>query len=252
MDTHLWREILRDLVLPPGGQIVLLVAGWWCLRRSWRIGSLLLGAGVLSLWLLATPAVANRLERAVERYPALDLRVATDAQAVVILAAAMRRDAPEYGADVPDLETLQRLAYGALVARRTALPVLVSGGMDYPRTSLAAVMRDSLARDFATPVRWLEERSLDTHENATYSAALLRQAGVQRIILVSNASHLRRAVAEFESAGMAVVPAPVGGAIRQDAGVRNWLATDSALARSKWALYEALGESVRRLRTILR
>jgi uncharacterized SAM-binding protein YcdF (DUF218 family) len=248
MDSHLLRAVLRALVLPPGAQLLLIIAGWWCLQRWRRVGSLLLGAGVVSLWLLATPAVAGWLERAVERYPALDLRIATGAQAVVILSAGSRPNAPEYGTDAPDMETLERLAYGALVARRTALPVLVSGGVVGTSVSLATIMRRTLARDFATPVRWLEERSLDTHENAVYSAAVLRADGVQKIILVSSANHLRRAVAEFEAAGLSVVPAPVGGVTEPRSDIRRWLVTLPALGRSTSALYEGLGELVRRVR----
>jgi uncharacterized SAM-binding protein YcdF (DUF218 family) len=252
MNTYILRDVLRELVLPPGGPLLLMVAGCWCLWRGRQVGRVLVGAGVLSLWLLATPAVADGLEWAVERYPALDLGVATGAEAVVILSAGARRGAPEYGSDAPDWETLQRLAYGALVARRTALPVLVSGGLmrDMHR-SLAAVMRESLERDFVLPVRWLEQRSRDTHENALYSAELLRAAGVRKIILVSSANHLWRAVAEFEATGLAVVPAPVGGLGEDHTDFRRWIASSTALARSKWALYEALGELVRRIRVAL-
>jgi uncharacterized SAM-binding protein YcdF (DUF218 family) len=250
MDKFLWREILRNLVLPPGGQLLLIIAGWWCLRRWRRVGAALLGTGVVTLWLLATPAIADLLEHAVERYPALDLSQPTGAQAVVILSADVRSVAPEYGSDAPGMETLQRLAYGALVARRTQLPVLVSGGVVRTQQSLAATMRDSLARDFATPVRWLEDRSLDTHENALYSAAMLHSAGVQRIVLVTSANHEWRSVAEFEAAGMKVVPAPVGLSSESKGSMRLWLVGASSLARSRQALYEALGEAVRRMRGV--
>jgi uncharacterized SAM-binding protein YcdF (DUF218 family) len=253
MDVHLLRELLRDLVLPPGGQLLLIVAGWWCLARRRRVGQALLGLGIASLWLLATPAVADRIEYAIERYRALDLAQPTGAQAVVILAAGSRHAAPEYGADAPDMETLQRLAYGALVARRTDLPILVSGGRQADRISLAAIMRDALERDFATHVRWLEDRSRDTHENAVYSASLLRADGVQRVILVTTANHMARAVAEFQATGMSVVPAPQGGLPKPQAPrARDLTVTAAALARSKWALYEALGEWVRRLRSARR
>jgi uncharacterized SAM-binding protein YcdF (DUF218 family) len=245
---HLLREWLRDLVLPPGGPLLLMLAGACCVRRWRSLAAVLLGAGMGSLWLLSTPIVADGLVRAVERYPALDLSIPTQAQAVVILAAGSRRAAPEYGSDAPDADTLVRLVYGAYVARRTGLPVLVSGGVVDTRQSLATIMRTFLERDLATSVRWIEERSHDTHENAMYSAPILRAAGVHRIILVSSAAHLCRAVAEFQMTGLAVVPAPVGLLTPMETGIRRWIVTSTALNRSKWALYEMLGEMVRRVR----
>src|SRR5256885_5533642 len=56
---------------------------------------------------------------------------------------------------------LERIAYGAFLAHRTALPVLVSG-----TAPEALAMRVSLARDFGIQVRWVEERSRDTFQNA--------------------------------------------------------------------------------------
>ncbi len=79
-----------------------------------------------------------------------------------------------------------------------------------------------------------------------YSATILRAAGVQKIILVSSANHLWRAAAEFEATGLTVVPAPTGGVGEGVADIRRWMVSSSALARSEWALYEALGVNRRR------
>ena len=38
-------------------------------------------------------------------------------------------------------------------------------------------MRDSLTQDFQVPVRWVEDRSRDTWQNARDSAAILRANG---------------------------------------------------------------------------
>ena len=71
-------------------------------------------------------------------------------------------------------------------------------------------MSASLARDFHIEPRWVEDRSRDTFQNAQFSARMLKAAGVSRIILVTDAAHEWRAVHEFTSAGLAVVPAPDG------------------------------------------
>ena len=46
------------------------------------------------------------------------------------------------------------------------------------QSSLAALMSRALQEDFGVPVRWREERSRNTFENALFSAAMLRQAGI--------------------------------------------------------------------------
>jgi uncharacterized SAM-binding protein YcdF (DUF218 family) len=69
-------------------------------------------------------------------------------------------------------------------------------------------MRIALEEDFGVPVRWTESASRDTRENAVNSARILRDAGVRKVLLVSHAIHLPRAQAEFEAAGMEVIPAP--------------------------------------------
>jgi uncharacterized SAM-binding protein YcdF (DUF218 family) len=71
-------------------------------------------------------------------------------------------------------------------------------------------MRDALERDFGLRARWTESASRDTAENARHSARILHEAGVGRAVLVTHAAHMPRAKAEFEAAGLAVIPAPTG------------------------------------------
>jgi uncharacterized SAM-binding protein YcdF (DUF218 family) len=55
---------------------------------------------------------------------------------------------------------------------------------------------------------WIESRSRTTHENALYSSEILRQHGVPRVALVTDASSMPRATACFRKLGIDVVPAP--------------------------------------------
>ena len=124
----LLRELLRRLVLPPGGPMLLMLAGFLIVRRRRRVGGGLLAIGFLSLWLLATPWVAERLLLALQTEPVLDLTQPSGAQAVVILGGGVRLLAAEYGGDAPSDDSLRRIAFGAYVAKRTGTPILVSGG----------------------------------------------------------------------------------------------------------------------------
>jgi len=83
----------------------------------------------------------------------------------------------------------------------------VTGGNPDGRGSPeAGVMRDSLERDFGVPVRWVEDRSRNTVENALNSAPLLRAAGIGTIYLVTHDYHMHRARQLFEAQGFKVFP----------------------------------------------
>lgn len=241
------KAVLRSLVLPPAGPLLLAILGAWSMGRGRRWGAPLLWLGVASLWSLSVPVVADALSHLAERCPPLDLSQPTGAQAVVIIGGGSNRPfAPEYGAGAAGFLLLERLSYGAYVAKRTNLPVLVSGAPDE-----TPVMQTSLARDFGLRIRWLEHHSRDTFENARFSAPILRGAGIRRIILVTSSTHEWRAMQEFRDAGFEVVPAPAGSwAPRQNDALR-WVPAPAALERSNLALYELLGERARRVQAAL-
>jgi uncharacterized SAM-binding protein YcdF (DUF218 family) len=241
------KAVLRSFLLPPASPLILALIGALLLRRHrrWAIALMILSA--VSLWLFSTAFIADALSRLAERYPALDLSRPTDAQAIVIIGGGgFRTFAPEYGGPAAEYVLLDRLTYGAFVARRTGLPVLVSGA---PEETFA--MQTSLARDFGVAVRWTEGESRDTYENARFSARILQGAGVKRIILVTMSTHMFRAAQEFRSAGFQVTPAPSGVWTLRESGVLRFIPSPGALMRSNAAVYELLGEPARRLQEAL-
>jgi uncharacterized SAM-binding protein YcdF (DUF218 family) len=237
------KTVLRTLILPPSGPLLLALAGLLLLRWRPRAARLLLLLGFGSLWLLSVPAISDALTRLSERYPALDMSRAAQAQAVVILGGGGQRAyAPEYGGPAPDPGLLERLAYGAYIAHRTDLPILVSGyGVE------AAAMRAALTRNFGLEARWMDEHAYDTFENARNSARLLRADDVHTIVLVTGASHEWRASHEFMAAGLEVIPAPTGLLAPREVGLMRYLPNSQALERSYVATYELFGEPVRQL-----
>jgi uncharacterized SAM-binding protein YcdF (DUF218 family) len=239
------KMVLRTLILPPAGTLLVAALGLWLSRGRTpgvrRGGWLLLGAALATLWLLAMPVVGSALERLAQRCPPLDLSRPPNARAIVILGGGSARAfAPEYGGPMVSSELLERVSYGAFVARRTRLPVLVSGTA---QETLA--MRVSLARDFGIDTRWVDARSRDTFQDAAYSSRLLRADGVTRIILVTSADHEWRAMQEFISAGLEVVPAPTDLRTARRTGLVAYLPNAAALWSSSEALYELLGNVAR-------
>jgi uncharacterized SAM-binding protein YcdF (DUF218 family) len=248
VDFLIARKVLAALVLPPTGPLLLALAGLALLGRRPRLGRASAWAGVGSLLLLSLPVVSHALLRSLEP-PALDLRKTEDAQAIVILGGGVRRNAAEFGGDTLARLTLERVRYGALVARATRLPVLVSGGSVDGGTAEAVLMKRALEQEFNVEVRWSEERSRDTRSNAVDSASILLPAGIRRVVLVAHGFDMPRASAEFASAGFQVTPAPTviaGERLTFELPV-ELLPSMSALQGSYYALYELLAEAVRRL-----
>lgn len=239
------RRLVEALILPPCSALILLLAGTALRRRLPRGGLALQVAGVVWLWLASTPWVAGTLLGTLQGAPPLPpTGPLPPADAIVVLSAEADRHGEEYGGPVVGAMTLQRLRYAAALQHRTGLPVLVSGGRpgaDAP--SMAELMARTLRDEFSVPVRWLEERSADTWENAEYSAAMLAADGVERILLVTTAWHLPRAVPCFEAQGLQVVPAPTGfrGPPYQNAlsFVPHW----QALRDTGFALHEWIGRA---------
>src|SRR4030095_2499347 len=179
--------------------------------------------------------------------PMLDLDRARSAQAIVILGGGTRRDAPEYGGDTLGELTLERVRYGARVARLTGLPVLVTGGSVLGGETEAKLMRQSLEAEFSVGVRWAEDRSRNTHENALRSAAILHADGLNRVVLVAHDFDMRRASAEFAAAGIEHIAAPTGLGTHETQGCLDYVPSLAGLQGSYYALYEILANFARNL-----
>lgn len=237
------RAVGKALLLPPGGPLLVAAVGL-LLRRSPRLGRALAGIGLGTLYLLATPLVSAFLvQQASAGARPLDMEAARQAQAIVIPGGGVRRNAPELGGDALANLSLERVRYGAALARQTGLPVLVTGGSVRGDTRPEShLMREALEKEFSVPVRWVEDRSRNTRENAAFSGELLRRAGVARIVLVVHPYDVPRAREEFERAALQVTPAPTFVPRVEVTGVSDFLPNASALLGAHYAVYELIAQ----------
>lgn len=244
----LLRYILKQMILPPGIFLLLLMLAWW-LRRSWPKSSRgLFVLGLVGLWLMSLPAVvqfgAQRLESEPPLAPAEWAGLAQRADAIVVLGAGRERgDAAWGGGDQPSLLAVERVRYAARLAKASGLPVLISGGLDYDRPpSEAAIMAESLQNDFGVTARWQEGESRTTWENATMTAAMLQPLGIKRVVLVTHGWHMSRSLWSFQQVGFDVVPAPMGflGA-SANGPTKGWLPEPKAVWQNGWLLNETVG-----------
>ncbi|HLT28074.1 MAG TPA: YdcF family protein [Zeimonas sp.] len=251
------------LLLPPAAPLLLIAVGLaWSVRRA-RAGRVLATIGLVLAVLTSSQVVGQWLIGFVERNAgaALDadaLRASLarpDApSAIVILGGGSRFDPRERpDPERPNPRTTERVLHGAWVARVTGLPVLVSGGaLRRERTPEARLMRRMLERRLAVPVRWIEDRSRDTEGNARESARLLLPAGHRRVLLVTHAYHMPRALAAFRRAGFDPVGVPHGFlGTPNPATVHGWLPSAQGANVNWLAAHEAVGGLWYRLRSAL-
>jgi uncharacterized SAM-binding protein YcdF (DUF218 family) len=237
----LLKKILAALILPPTGPLLLAAIGLWLSRHRPRFGHFLIALGLGTLVLLSTPWIANELLRSLQNTLPPAPEQLAGSQAIVVLGGGTYRNAPEYGGDTVNEVELERLRYGAHLARQTGLPVGVSGGAPMGGTPEAETMRAVLETDFRVAVRWVETSSVDTRENAANIAPLLKQSGVTQIVLVTHAWHMRRAQHAFEKQGLKVVPGATRFAPPYRGDLLQWLPSGGALRNSQIALHEWLG-----------
>jgi uncharacterized SAM-binding protein YcdF (DUF218 family) len=244
------KPVLAALVLPPTGPLLLALFGVVLATRRRAAGLALAGAGVGLAWLLSTHGFALLLARTlVPAIAPVQPQQLRDVQAIVVLGGGVLPRAPEYGVPQLGAHSMQRLRYGAWLARRSGKPLAFSGGLGWGNGALqrepeASVARRVLQEDYGLPLRWTEDRSRDTAENAERSAQLLQPAGVRRIALVTDAVHMPRAVAEFRRAGFAVLPAPTGLPASQTNTVLEWLPSPDGTVLCWQVIREALARAV--------
>ena len=241
------RYFFKQLILPPGGLLLLLLLGWWLRRRAPRLAACCFVLGFGGLWLMSLPVTVEWAGRALESEPALEREqwsgLSREAQAIVVLGAGREQADPGWGSDQPSHIALERLRYASRLAKASELPILASGGLHYGKPpSEALLAAEAMQRDFNTTVRWLEERSRTTWENAVYSAEMLKAAGIRRIVLVTSAAHMPRSRWCFEQQGLEVIAAPVGFlGVPHGRPFGGWLPETKAIWQNGALLNEAAG-----------
>lgn len=241
-----FMQILHSVVVPPLSLVLIVLFGYAVKRFYPRCGRALISLALLALIVLSTNAGALLMVQPLEALEKPLLKTGnTGAQAIVVLTAGRLRNNPEYDyKDVPDQVGLARMRYAAKLYRDTALPILVTGGLGNKSEhidSLAEGMVNGLRYEFGVPVKWIEDQSINTQENAVFSARILKQAGVKHVLLVTDAMHMRRARIAFEQAGLQVTPAPTQFFSHSELHFFAFLPSAEGMRRSQYAVYEWLG-----------
>jgi uncharacterized SAM-binding protein YcdF (DUF218 family) len=194
-----------------GGLIWLLA---WRTHHSWRRTLAWLAAPWILVGLSITPAVTYFACGALEWWYVPLAECPAEVEAIVVLGGGHVPVQP-WSAEpalAPDSAVRSREAARLYRAGEPRLVVVCGGPVRTSvdsSTTLAELMAQLLTELQVAPADILQEQaSRDTYENATQAARLLHARQVKRVVLVTDALHMARAVRCFQNAGLEVVPAP--------------------------------------------
>lgn len=237
-------RMIKYAALPPLANLLLILLGLLLLRRYPKLGRFAILLGTLTLYLLSTSHANWVLSHGLEEHPVPSVEVAETAGAIVVLGGGRESAAPNWdGQDTISEAPLARLAEAARWHRRTGLPILLTGGSggEPEDDSEATLMNRMLDQAFGLQATWLEQGSRTTRQNAQMSAPMLKADGIERILLVTHAAHMTRALPEFEHMGLEVIAAPMGFTSGLTDSSGAWIPRTYFLERSYRLLHEHLG-----------
>ena len=233
------HPLVLGLLLSAAGGVL---AWWW---RRWGLS--LVGCGLLVIWVPATPLVADGLRSSLESaFPPAPAAEAPSADAIVVLGGAI--GAPRPPRVYPDLSgAADRVWHAARLYRAGKAPVIIASGGTLPwrdqRFREAEAMR-SLLTSWGVPADAvvLESQSANTYQNAANTADIVERRGFDRVLLVTSALHMRRALATFRAAGVTALPAATDYQVVHGATtLLDVLPSAGALSASTAAIREYVG-----------
>lgn len=153
----------------------------------------------------------------------------------------------------------KRAVFGLMLAKKHELPLLFSGAGRYKKFSESDAFLQSMQEleenlklslsysqnlELDTFSLHVENKSLDTYENAKLSKEKFTQAGVAKptIFLVTSAFHMKRAKILYEHFGFQVIPAATDFRVSNKPKTSwDWLPSQGAFEKSYLALHEYAG-----------
>ena len=260
MGIESWKPIVTALLLPPVPLLLLALIGARLILPRRGLGWFVILFSVALIWLSACTGSARLLMQfALHPPPVLSAdriqALKGEAQAkrpvaIVVLGGGMEALAPEYGVSSLTPNSLERLRYGVWLGRETGLPVAFSGGIGWAQLDAkpeAQIASQIAASEFGRPLKWIEDNSRDTRENAVRTIALLKPQGIRQIVLVTHGYHMPRALRNFEQAAgseIRIEAAPMGMAKRGNLPALSWMPTTEGFQDTRSVLRELIGRAV--------
>ena len=206
----IFKKVAAAFLLPPGLFVAALAWLAFYLRRRSRSAAFVCLALAAAMWGYSTKVFADFVLRPLEyAYAVPD---APGGDVIVVLCAGVRVPPAYFSAgEALDNGTLERAVAAVLLHKKTRLPIIVSGGAPFSTRPEALAAGEYLREAGVSPGSIItEEAARDTYENAVFTRKLCLEKGYKKVILLTSAVHMPRAVLSFRGAGFSdLVPFPV-------------------------------------------
>lgn len=201
-------------ILPPGIFIVLffLIAGY-CLkvRHDPKIAAMV-AALTFIFYLFSISFTAEKAIGSLESvYEPPENIGEIDADVIIMLGGGALPDMPDIdGKGTLCSSPANRLLTAVRLQRLLHVPILLSGGQVYSDTGAEAKIASRVLKSLGVEDKdiIMETRSINTTQNAKFSAEILQERNLHKPVLVTSAFHMRRSVLNFEQQGIKVIPYP--------------------------------------------
>jgi uncharacterized SAM-binding protein YcdF (DUF218 family) len=205
-------KLLAPALSPIGIVCELLAVAIVTVRRRPRISRSTAVAALLVLLVCSNQWFSTALTRYLETRNPPNANP-PHAEAIVVLSSDAEPAIPPQPAIVLDGQTANRLLYGAQLYREGRAPVVILSGGQMPWLKGQAPMSQPMTEVIelmGVPESSViqEPDSANTYENAKDVKAILNARHIHRILLVTSAMHMPRALALFRHQGIDAIAAP--------------------------------------------
>lgn len=261
MNFLFFSKLLPLFIYPLGLTCILLLIGLFLSGRKSRFTFIPILLSLILLLTAANPRIANYLLQSLEQqYPPLSELPTADA--IVVLGGATRPAAPPR--ILPDLnEHGDRIFYAAKLYKEAKAPLIIlSGGRIewFGQEKSEAQDMAEILQLMGIPAEAMiqEGNSLNTYQNAIYTQKILEENNINRILLVTSAFHMPRAMGIFRRLGINPIAAPTDFFVSEqelaavnystESKILSFLPEPNSLAHTTLVIKEYIGTLVYRLR----
>lgn len=241
------KFLYETFLLPPGILIILLISlDLWLYRRN-RRASLALLFIIFIFYISVTYWCGDGLIHSLECRYRPPLKITGDV--LIVLGGGATFDTPNInGIGHLSGSAANRILTCAQLYRISNLPIIISGGRVYRSSGDESEIAKNTLMGLGVPQERiiLENRALNTSENAKYIRKLLAQYKFRHPVLITSAFHMERSVRQFKKFKINVLPYPTDyqSNIHQKFEFYWLWPSAGALNKSHIALKEYLGIAV--------
>ena len=247
------KKLIEAMIFPPGIVIIAFLLIFFIsfidfLKRKAKVAKpagyiiFIPAISLLSaviLYLFSIQPVSNMLLIPLEtNYPVPPAKMIGKPSAIIVLSSGA------YNKMTLDGDSFNRLLGGFKLYKKYRVPVIVSGGYAASTVSVAKAMSNILL-EIGVPKSFVitEDKSDDTYQNARYVLRICGRRGLKRIILVTSAYHMSRAMFLFNEfkGGIKIIAYPTDFKTDKHYNIYGYFPQLGNLIISEEAMHEYIG-----------